>query len=1326
MKKLYALMVLCGFFAVASLGLRAQSNPTGSLSGVVTDPSGAAIPGASLVITDNATHHAYNLQSDVTGRYALSNLSPDVYTVVVSHQGFQSGRYNAVTIQVGQTYTLNAKLKVGEATQTVEVQAGQQVLETQSTSVSTQITGQQITQIPIASRNSQDLAIIEPGTQTTGSPRASQFNGLPPGAINLTFDGINSQDNVLKSSNFSAFFSTEQPRLDDVQEMNISTAATDAASNGEGAVQVAFVSKKGTNQFHGGGWEYLRNNDLNANYYFNNEANPSLPRQRIDLNEFGYKIGGPILHNKLFFFTDMDIWENPQARLRSRNILTPAAAAGNFTYVPGTMPGSASPNAWTTCSATADTCTADLMAMAGSAANGTGTTFTSAVDPIQARTMAALAAAPTAPGVSVGASSDFNLINVNWNALAASHRRYPDIRLDYNINQTNSLEFDYHYAYYDDSPDILNSADATYPVAPFTSNFGAQISNRNLTALAWRSQLSPTINNELRVGGQSAPLWFNSGQSTAIYPSVKTDVGTLFMRPGAPGLISNPYARFNLQGRNAALGQVNETLSWLHGNHAMSIGGTFTDVRWKNFAGGEAVASVNVGINSDDPADGMFNSTNLPGIANSDIGTAANLWASLAGRVTSFSDTINANPYTRKFQANYNSLEQITQKEYSLFFSDSWHARSNVTVNYGLRWEFEQTPQDDLNLYSMPVGGGAGAYGVSGLNNLFKPGLMPAAVTSFVNDQGQSFYNSDKKDFAPSLGIAWTPATKGGMLGWLLGSGGQSVIRAGYSISYDRQGLSEFEGLAASNPGTTNSAFMDETDAGTVASSGGAASGLFQAGSLSLGSQNLANGLTGYQRGAGYAFGAPFPINSIAGDQVNAYAPGLAQPLVESWSVGFQRQLNPNTAIEIDYVGNHGMREWDAARVGGNYVFLNEVNIFENGFLNEFNAAAHNLSICQSNPSDCKAAQTAANVGRTTSNSFGDWGLAGQTATPIFSGSFNGSTANNPAAASSLFSNGGFVSDLETGQAGDIANTLGNTYGYWQSLTGPGGAGYPDNFWMANPDATGGAWNADDLNQSTYNGLQVTLRRRMADGLQFDANYAWSKALSTGDVLSLRNYGGYKAPSPEDLRNVFKLESLYELPFGAGHRLKSGNGLVNALIGGWGWDAITRWQSGSNFEITGGGDSYSVNGNSGGVALTGTDVQGIQSQLAASKLTASSGAGVVYYSPSNLQGTRRQRANFSIIGPCTTAGAFCQQPFITGPSFFKADWGIVKDTQLTEGVKLTLRANALDIFNNINFQKPSGNITRNSFMQITSGYQDFTSTQDPGGRVIEFQFRITF
>jgi len=1314
MKKCVVAVITAFLLALGAIGAFAQTNPTGSLSGVVTDPSGASIPGANIVVTESSSHRVYNIQSDAAGRFVLANLSPDTYDVLVTHTGFQSGAFRAVTIQVGQTYTLAAKLQVGQAAQTVEVQAGAEVIETQQTAVSGQVTGAQVTEIPISSRNAQDLAIIMPGMQTTGTPRNSQFNGLPPGAVNLTYDGINSQDNLLKSSTGSSFFSANQPRIDDVQEFNITTAANDASESGEGAVQVAFVSKKGGNQFHGGGWEYLRNDALNANSYFNNIN--GLPRQRIRLNEFGGKVGGYIIKNKLFFFTDLDWWENPQAQARTRQILTTTGVApsaqGFFTYSP-TKPQANAPMPGVACNGTvngnannsgqpAGTCTADLMGIMG--AQG----FTSTVDSIEASMASLVAKAQSAPGVTVGAQTNFNTTALNFNAQAASHRKYPDLRLDYNINSKNSLEYDYHYAHYTDGPDVLNNADATFPVAPFNANVGAQISNRNLMALAWRYQITPTINNELRVGGQSSPLWFGQGENNTIYPTLKVTTvagvtSNILMRPGVSSLQSQPFLNFSPGGRNTALGQVNETLSWLKGNHSMSMGGTFTDVRFKDDNSGEQVAAVGVGLSGSDPAFAAF--PGLSGISSSDLSTAENLYGSLAGRVTSFKQTINANPFVGAYQSNFNLFDQVSQREFGVFFSDSWHVSPSLTFNYGLRWEYEGVPTDDLNEYSVPVGGAAGVYGVSGYGNLFQPGVQPGNVTSFVNDKGQTFYAPYKKSFAPSVGLAWTPGGRSGWLGKLFGNAGDSVLRAGYGIAYDRQGLSDFTGFAPTNPGVSNNAFLNAAAASSVAAAPG--TGLFTAGSIQLQGANF----TQAAQEETVPFRSPIPINSAFGDQVNAYAPGLAQPMVQSWSVGFQRQLDRNTALEIRYIGNHATRQWTS-----NGLNIDESNIFENGFLTEFNNAASNLSICEANATACKAAGG-------SSTSFANNGLTGQVAVPILTAAFTGSKTGPQNNAN--FHSGTFDTDLQSGLAGSFANSLSSTsnLSFWQNLVN---AGFPSNFWQANPNSTGGAFLLTDLNQSTYNGLQVELRRRMASGLQFDANYTYSHSLGTGSLITLRNYAASKAPSGSDLRHVFKFESLYQLPFGPGHNLKSSMGWVNTLIGGWAWDGITRWQSGDLITLTGGAGG-TVNRNDGGVQFTGTTTdQTIAGLIGLSQQTNSSGKGTVFFAPNSLLGAGQQKANTAILAPCSTAGQFCEHPYLYGPNFFRADWSLVKETKLTEGTSLTIRADVLDAFNNINFSTPSGNLSSTSFMRITSAYSDFTSTQDPGGRVIQLVARINF
>src|SRR3989441_4429642 len=149
---------------------------------------------------------------------------------------------------------------------------------------------------------------------STGRTRQTSFNGLPKGSINITYDGINAQDNLLKSSD--GFFAITRPSIDAVEEFTISTAASGADEAAQGAVQIKVATQRGGNAFHGGVWEEFRNDYLNANYYFNSEQ--GLPRQKQRLNQYGFKVGGPILKDKLFFFGDMDNYSSPQSRSFTR------------------------------------------------------------------------------------------------------------------------------------------------------------------------------------------------------------------------------------------------------------------------------------------------------------------------------------------------------------------------------------------------------------------------------------------------------------------------------------------------------------------------------------------------------------------------------------------------------------------------------------------------------------------------------------------------------------------------------------------------------------------------------------------------------------------------------------------------------------------------------------------------------------------------------------------------------------------------------------------------------------------------------------------------
>ena len=268
---------------VFSISAFSQENPTGTLVGTVTDSQGGAIVGAKVTVTDMASGTSVTTKSGDGGQFTVDNLAPSAYKVTVEMKSFKTSVFSNITITIGKTYSLPAKLEVGEANITIQVEGGgEQLMETQSVTITNTVTGKAITQLPFNSRSAVLLGVLDPGAETSGGSRNSAFEGLPKGAINITFDGINVQDNLLKSSD--GFFAINDPRIDDVEEFAITTAVNSPDKSGEGAVQMNYVSKKGGNAFHGGVWEYNRNTAFDSNTYFNNLS--GTPRQTLQLNDY--------------------------------------------------------------------------------------------------------------------------------------------------------------------------------------------------------------------------------------------------------------------------------------------------------------------------------------------------------------------------------------------------------------------------------------------------------------------------------------------------------------------------------------------------------------------------------------------------------------------------------------------------------------------------------------------------------------------------------------------------------------------------------------------------------------------------------------------------------------------------------------------------------------------------------------------------------------------------------------------------------------------------------------------------------------------------------
>src|SRR6266540_2466768 len=310
------------FSLVITAGSFAQGSSTASISGVVIDAQGAVIPGADVVVKNDRTGESFAGVSSAQGVFSIPALITGMYTVTVSLAGFKSVVLHNVIVNAGVPASLRATLEVGGVSEQVVVQANSALVQTQTATVATVLDTRQVSSLPLSSRNAADFVVFLPGVTTPAGTRDSIVNGLPQATINMTLDGVNIQDNTLKTTD--GFFAIVGPRIDAVEEISFTTAASGAENTGSGATQIRYTTKSGSNDFHGGVFHQYRSDALNANTWFNNRD--GLPKAQLLQNQPGFNLGGPVMlpgfngRNKAFFFVNYEELRQPSALLRTRQI----------------------------------------------------------------------------------------------------------------------------------------------------------------------------------------------------------------------------------------------------------------------------------------------------------------------------------------------------------------------------------------------------------------------------------------------------------------------------------------------------------------------------------------------------------------------------------------------------------------------------------------------------------------------------------------------------------------------------------------------------------------------------------------------------------------------------------------------------------------------------------------------------------------------------------------------------------------------------------------------------------------------------------------------
>jgi hypothetical protein len=1232
----------------------AQTRTTGQIVGTVKDASGAVVQGAQLVLIDLGTGRTAETKSGSEGGFVFPNLQPGTYQIAATREGFQPVTLQSIVVETSRSTDVTVQFQVAGVTEKVEVSGSAPVIETTSTTVANTVRNEEIAKLPLAGRNILNFALLVPGAATSAGARDSEYNGLPGGAINITLDGINNNSQRFRSGGTS-FFGFAPIRLGAIEEVTVSTAGLTSEAGAEGAVQVQFATKRGTNRFRGQVFDTIQNESLNARAFVDKAR--GLPKTKLRQHEYGANIGGPVFRNKLFFFANFEQAYSPSETVQSRTLLTPEAQQGILRYT--ATDGSIR--------------TINLLDLAG--ANGLPSTVDPFIASLFQMANATVGQGDLAPAQTALHQNTLRFINKD----SPDINVYPSGRVDYQATPSLALRgiLNLHYRDLPRNPPFPGLAQIN---GGFKSTYYIVS-----TGVDWTPRTN--LFNTVTAGVQSNFEEFNPGNRVSASELYNGPFGFQVALPlglsspvatGNPGILSNP--------RNNPVYNVSDTLTWLKGHHTFTVGGSFR--RTSDYDKGEiAPPSLNLGLGTGDPALNVISTGNIPGLRSSDLATAQNLYALLVGRVSGVSGaSLNLNPDTGAYEA-VRVPRNEAQNVGGIYAQDQWRLTPQLTMNYGVRWELTGPAYNPSGVYSGPTV--ADLYGPS--TAPFQPGVLNGVADPQVHVRPRP-YTGDYFNPAPNVGLAWNPDRPEGFLGRLLG---KAVYRGNFGISYYDEGLIAFETAAGNGPGATQTLALPP----------------FTPGSL-----NLQTPLPEFTRTPA-TFSFPVPMSGLTFTRgFTTYSDDIKSPMIVNWTFGYQRELWRNAALEIRYVGNRGKNIWRSYD-------LNETNVIENGFVDEFRSAQQNLQINLAN-------------GRT---GFANNGLPGQVALPIFETAFGPRGSQPGLSSGASFTNANFINQLEQGEAGALANSLagsgGQNFQYLCRLVGsnlpacasrgynaPGP--YPINFFQTNPFAAGSSVRLlTDEASTKYDSLQLQFRQRPVSGLNMTMNYTYAKArtdrffintTTVQDYRTLRNKDLDWGPTAYDLRHIFQAYGTYELPVGRNRRFNIDNPVLDQILGGWSASAIVKLQTGRPFLLESGRNT--LNQEDAGVILNGISVEELQKMVQVSPGT----NGFVYYFDQRLIGPDG-RANPEFITYPTEPGQQGQYVYLYGPGLATVDFGLSKTFRLGGDRTFSFEGLFINAFNHRNPVVGGANGTTLSIDSTTFGQ---TTGSAVGAR--DIQFRLVF
>lgn len=1121
------------------------SQATTSLRGTVTDPSGAVIPGVTVSLVNPSTGTSRSATTGPDGGYEFAEVLPGTYSLGATKSGFAQFERPTLELLVNTPTTLNVVLQVGSARTMVEVTGVAPVLNTSDATLGNGFNEQQVTQLPIESRNVVDLLSVQPGVTYLGNrpdfdvdndSRSGTVNGVRSDQSNVTLDGVDVND----YANGYAFTSVLSMTPDSLEEFKLTTTDANADQGHSAGAEVSLVTKSGTNNWHGVAYEYNRDTALAANDYFIKlaELSQGEPDQAPKLirNIFGGTLGGPIKKDRAFFFVSYDERLDRQGESVVEEVPTLSLRQGSIKYM-------------------------DV--------NGN-------IDTLSPQQITAMDPQHKGPDpVMMNYFSTYPLPNDNsvGDGLNFSGYRFAGNVADNYLTAVSRLDVHLNHSGTEDLFMRGNWMDDTLPAAPFlpgTPPTTNTLNHSNGFAVGLISNFGPSLVNSARYGltRQSVEVLGDTNQAWDVVRELSQPIN---------------YSH----GFTEPVNEFGDDLTWTKSRHTLQFGGSVRILHNPRFSQEDSFSygSMNAawlnptGIaNTGTPLDPAANG--YPAVASSfDNGYDFPL-IGLLGMVTEDNAIYN---YTRSGSVLPQGApihRDFIAHMYGTYGQDSWRATPNLTLNFGLRYEVAPAPYEVNGLQVVPEGipceqpsgtTGCAAYGGAPMNmsQFFnaRAAEMGKAIPSLDDPElqfvlggpanhGGPLYPTDYGNLAPRVSFAYVPRPQSDFLKRVFGDG-KTSIRAGFGITYYHFGeeiLSTFD---------HNGSFGLSTQLDNPAG---------------LQTENCAPRVTNINviptSGCGGTIFIPAPPGGFPATPPNSLSTGgfaiawgldntMKTPYVYQTNLTIERELSNNVLLRASYVGAFSHRLLSQEDLAQPLNFVDP----QTGI--SYYQAAQRLS---------ELANQGITVGQITPQ------MVGRTAsywTDIFPGAAGmsydvcGTTIPNCNALQTVY-------DTWVGNLHNETSAL-----FYLDLPGnvcPNGCSRFGPYTFYNQQFSSlYAWRT--IGNANYNALEVTLSKRFSHSVQADLNWTWSRSMDiSSDAERIGPWGGFDGeivnawdpnqlygPSDFNATHQVNADWVWQLPFGHGQRFGSDtSGWLDALVGGWQLGGIFRWTTGFPYIVDNG------------------------------------------------------------------------------------------------------------------------------------------------------------